>query len=84
MLSRPFAVQSAGALAVLVGGLVLAGWTLDLAALKSLLPGWVSVKPNAALAFILTGVALLLSTINPQFSTASSRLARPCEAGRSG
>jgi PAS domain S-box-containing protein len=78
VLSRPFAVQSAGALAVLAGGLVLAGWTLDLAALKSLLPGWVSVKPNAALAFILTGIALLLSTINPQFSTASSRLARLC------
>jgi len=35
VLSRPFAVQSAGALAVLFGGLVLAGWTLDLAALKS-------------------------------------------------
>ena len=78
VLSRSFAVQSAGALAVLVGGLVLAGWTLDLAALKSLLPGWVSVKPNAALAFILTGIALLLSTVNPQFSTASSRLARLC------
>jgi PAS domain S-box-containing protein len=78
MLSRPFAVQSAGALAVLVGGLVLAGWTLDIAALKSLLPNWVSVKPNTALAFILTGIAVLLSTINPQFSTASSRLARLC------
>jgi PAS domain S-box-containing protein len=78
VLSRPFAVQSAGALAVLAGGLVLAGWTLDLAALKSLLPGWVSVKPNAALAFILTGIALWLSTVNPQFSTLSSRLARLC------
>jgi hypothetical protein len=78
VLSRPFAVQSAGAVAVLVGGLVLAGWTLDITALKSLLPNWVSVKPNTALAFILTGIALLLSTVNSQFSTASSRLARLC------
>jgi PAS domain S-box-containing protein len=77
-LSPSFAVQSAGALAVLAGGLVLAGWTLDIAALKSLLPNWVSVKPNTALAFILTGIAVLLSTLNPQFSTASSRLARLC------
>jgi hypothetical protein len=53
--------QLAGALAIFVGGMVLVGWALDVAALKSILPGWVSVKPNTALAFVLTGIALLVS-----------------------
>ena len=53
-------VLAASAAAVLVGGLVLVGWAFDIPALKSVLPGWVSMKPNAALAFILTGIALQL------------------------
>jgi PAS domain S-box-containing protein len=51
----------AGALAIFVGGMVLVGWARDVAALKSILPGWVSVKPNTALAFVLTGIALWFS-----------------------
>ena len=73
----------AGALAIGFGGIVLLGWTLDLVALKSVLPGWVAVKPNTALGFVLIGLALLLralppSTLNPAPSTIRSRLARLC------
>lgn len=37
---------------------MLIGWALDIAVLKSVLPGWVSVKPNTAAAFILLGLSL--------------------------
>jgi PAS domain S-box-containing protein len=50
----------AGGLAIIVGGLVLAGWIFDVPALRSGLPGWVAIKPNTALAFILIGFAMLV------------------------
>ena len=52
----------AAALAISAGGMVLVGWAFNLTALKSILPGWVSVKPNTALGFMLTGLALLFSS----------------------
>ncbi|MEI8340986.1 MAG: CHASE3 domain-containing protein, partial [Verrucomicrobiota bacterium] len=61
----------AGALVVGAGGMVLVGWALDISALKSILPGWVSVKPNTALAFVLTGIAVLFAACS---STGLSRL----------
>ncbi len=48
-------------LAVMLGGLaVLSGWEFGVERLKNLSPGAVSMKPNAAAAFVLCGLALLL------------------------
>ena len=73
----------AALLAVVVGAMVLVGWTFDIAVLKSVFPGWVTMKANAAVCFILIGIALLLVTrppaiFNPQFSILFFRLARLC------
>ena len=43
-----------------LGALVLVGWRLDIAVLKSVFPGLVSMKPNTALGILLGGVALAL------------------------
>lgn len=54
----PHVGRALGALTVLVGALVLAGWALDSAMLKSISTGSVSMKANTAAAFTLAGGAL--------------------------
>jgi hypothetical protein len=53
-----------------VGSLVLVGWTLDIATLKSVAPGFVTMKANTALAFLLAGVSLWL--LQPETSSVST------------
>ena len=60
-LSKHWVETFKGALAVVIGSMALAGWALDIAALKSVFPGWVSMKANTALGFILLGIALFPS-----------------------
>jgi PAS domain S-box len=50
----------AAAVAVAVGAVVLVGWWLGIDALKSFVPGVLTVKVNTAIAFVLLGTGILL------------------------
>jgi signal transduction histidine kinase len=63
---------------VLLGGLVLSGWILDIGTLKSVVPGLVAMKVNTAVGFILVGFAVRLRVSHPagaRATTTSSLLA---------
>jgi len=51
-------VQLAAAVSLALGAIVLGGWIFDIAALKSVLPGWAPMKANAAVGFLLLGGVL--------------------------
>jgi PAS domain S-box-containing protein len=66
-------------LAILLGGAVLLGWTRDIEWLKSFSAQLPSMKANAALAFVLLGVALLCAWLPRAAPLAALRTL--CEAG---
>jgi PAS domain S-box-containing protein len=55
----------------LVGLLVLIGWIGDIVFLKSISPNWISMKANAAICFLLSGITLLL--VNREQATRTGR-----------
>jgi len=63
-----FVPHAASLIAVAVGTLALAGWLLDVTELKSALPGLTAVKANTAVAFVLSGIALLGMASRPRRS----------------
>lgn len=46
------------------GAIVMLGWIFDIAILKSILPGWVTMKFNTAVCFILSGMTLYLVAVS--------------------
>ena len=72
--SQRFISQVASAIAILVGCLVLIGWTLDVGIFKRILPGLVAMNPTTAVAFILAGLSLLLRT--QSMASSSRRIAQ--------
>jgi hypothetical protein len=71
-------VRLPGIGALVLAALVLTGWVWDIGALKSVVPGTVSMKPNTALAFVLAGAALVLladSPVSPRRARAGRGLA---------
>jgi two-component system cell cycle sensor histidine kinase/response regulator CckA len=57
--AKTAAIARAGALlSIAVGGLGLLGWLLGLGVLRSVVPGWVSIRPVTALALVLLGASL--------------------------
>lgn len=57
--------RAAGLLSASIGALALLGWLVGTAELKSIDPGWVAMKANTALAFVLSGMALWLKASEP-------------------
>ena len=48
----------------LSGAIVMLGWIFDICILKSILPGWVTMKSTTAVCFILSGITLYLIAIS--------------------
>lgn len=62
---RSIPLVGAPIIVVVVGALVLVGWLLDSAVLKSVIPGLTAMNPLTAVTFILSGIALWF-LIKPQ------------------
>jgi PAS domain S-box-containing protein len=60
----------AGVAVALLGGSVLIGWALDIAALRSIAPGLVEMKANTASCFVLMGLGLVFAHFRKTFAVA--------------
>lgn len=61
LVSRSYAASKLASVMVLsIGCLVLVGWFFDITVPKGILPQWVTMKPNAAVALVFCGLALWL------------------------
>ncbi|MGA2289596.1 PAS domain-containing protein [Bradyrhizobium sp.] len=58
----------------MIGLMVLAGWTFDIPALKSVVPGFISMQPWTALAILLAAVALWLAASDRGGARAASAI----------
>lgn len=67
------ACAACGGLTALGGLLVLAGWAFDVRVLRSSTARMVSMKPNSALAFVLSGLALALAVATPPAQAVARR-----------
>ena len=56
--------QFMGSLLVLLGLLVLSGWAFHVERLETVFPGFVSMKANTALCFVLSGLSLLIGYLS--------------------
>ncbi|HEY9652982.1 MAG TPA: PAS domain S-box protein [Coleofasciculaceae cyanobacterium] len=56
-----------------IGCAVLMGWWFDIQTFKSILPQWVAMKPNSALGFVLSGLALNFLQSTRQFKQQVTR-----------
>ena len=63
-------------LVIAVGAIVIVGWSANIAPLKSVLPGFISMKPNTALGFLFCGVGLFSLTGRP--TKLIQHFGRPC------
>ncbi len=70
------AAQVASASVIFVGCVVLVGWIYNIAVLKSILPGFVAMRPNTALGFILAGGSLWLQLSTKKRSSGKWRVRR--------
>ena len=66
-----------GVIVVVIGVMAMLGWVFHIGVLKSVLPGLVSMKMNAAVAFVIAGTSLLLQ-MTPRTPQRSTRTARTC------
>lgn len=64
--------ELAASLVILTGITVLIGWVAYIPVLKSIMPGFISMKVNAALCFIFIGIALWL--LQPKRVNKNTRL----------